>query len=155
MSDTNIWLTEFDNRQTKTSNLTIFWISQLLLLFGIVGILWFLPVPFEFEKISPLLNWGSALLMAAIVYYFIISIPLGIGMLSFIFGVGAIQVWISGQAVQPEYISSVLVGTGIAGLSLDHYGVGGLRAILRDVQLIMIAPLWLLSDIYRRLGIPY
>ena len=155
MSNTNIWLTEFSERQTKTSNPTIFWISQLLVLFGIIGILWFLPVPFEFEKISPLLNWGSALLMASIVYYFIISVPLGLGMLPFIFGVGAIQVWLSGQPVQPEYVTSVLVGTGIAGLSLDHYTAGGVRALLRDVQLIMIAPLWLLSDIFRRLGIRF
>ena len=76
-------------------------------------------------------------------------------MLPFIFGVAAIQVWLSGQLVQPEFVSSVLVGAGIAGLSLDHYAAGGLRAVLRDVQLVMIAPLWKLSDIYRRLGIPY
>ena len=155
MSDTNIWLTEFGERQIKARSRITFWASQLFLLFGIVGILWFLPVPFEFEKISPLLNWGSAFLMASVVYYFIISVPLGFGMLPFIFGVAAIQVWLSGQLVQPEFVSSVLVGAGIAGLSLDHYAAGGLRAVLRDVQLVMIAPLWKLSDIYRRLGIPY
>lgn len=155
MTDTDTWLTELGARHDSVRNPTIFWVSQLLVLFGIVGILWSLPIPFEFEQISPLLNWGSALLMASIVYYFIISVPLGIGMLPFVLGVGAIEVWMSGQNIQLEYVSSVMVGAGIAGLSLDHYAAGGLRAVLRDVQLVMIAPLWLLSDIYRRLGIPY
>jgi hypothetical protein len=48
-----------------------------------------------------------------------------------------------------------MIGVGVAGLSLGHYEAGGLRAVLRDVQLVMIAPLWLLSNIYRRLGIPF
>jgi hypothetical protein len=155
MTDTDIWLTEFGERQRDVSNSTIYWISLLLVLFGITGILWSLPVPVEFQEISPLLNWGSALLMASVVYYFIISLPLGFGMLPFVLGVGAIQTWLSGQDIRLEYVSSVMVGCGIAGLSLGHYASGGLRAVLRDVQLIMIAPLWLLSDIYRRLGIPY
>ncbi len=155
MTDTDIWLSEFGERQDKVRNPTIFWLSMLLVLNGIIGILWSLPVPFEFERISPFLNWGSALLMASIVYYFIISLPLGFGMLPFMFGVAATETWLSGQAIQLEYASSVMVGSGIAGLSIGHYAGGGIRAVLRDVQLIMIAPLWLLSDIYKRLGIPY
>ena len=155
MTDTDVWLTEFGERQGKVRNPTLFWLSMLLLLFGITGIGWSLPVPFEFERISPLLNWGSALLMASAVYYFIISVPLGFGMLPFMFGVAAIQIWLSGQSIQLEYASSIMVGSGIGGLSLGHYAAGGVRAVLRDVQLIMIAPLWLLSDIYKRLGIPY
>ena len=155
MTDRNIWLTEFGNRQSDVRNPTIFWISLMLVLFGITGILWFLPIPLEFERISPLLNWGSAFLMASVVYYFIISLPLGFGMLPFVLGIGALQVWMSGQAVRPEFVSSVMVGAGIAGLSLGHYESGGSRAVLRDVQLIMIAPLWLLSNIFRRLRIPY
>jgi hypothetical protein len=155
MTDTDIWLTEFGERQNEVRNPMMFWISLMLVLIGITGILWSLPIPLEFERISPLLNWGSAFLMAAVVYYFIISLPLGFGMLPFVLGVGVLQVWISDQAVRPEFVSSVMVGAGIAGLSLGHYESGGMRAVLRDVQLIMIAPLWLLSDIYRRLGIPY
>lgn len=155
MADTDIWLTEFGERQSQASNPTIFWISMLLVLFGITGIGWSLPVPLAFEKISPLLNWGSALLMASAVYYFIISPSLGLGMLAFVLGVGAVQVWVSSLNLSPGYMASILVGTGIAGLSLGHYAAGGIRAVFRDVQLVMIAPLWLLSDIYKRLGIPY
>jgi hypothetical protein len=112
-------------------------------------------VPGAFRDISPLLNWGSAFLMAAIIYYFIISLPLGFGMVPFVWGMAALPVWITGLAVPLEHASSIMIGVGVAGLSLGHYEAGGLRAVLRDVQLIMIAPLWLLSNIYRRLGIPF
>jgi hypothetical protein len=63
-----------------------------ILVLGTVGILWSLPVPEEFARISPVLNWGSVFLMAAVVYYFIISIPLAIGMLPFVAGITAMMI---------------------------------------------------------------
>ena len=74
MADTDIWLAEFGERHRKVGNPGIYWVSMLLVLIGTVGVLWSLPVPGAFVDISPLLNWGSAFLMAAIIYYFIISI---------------------------------------------------------------------------------
>ena len=155
MDDTDSWLDKFAERHDKASSPAVYWISLLFLMIGVAGLLWSLPIPAEFSKISPLLNWGSAFLMASLVYYFIISVSLGIGMVPFIWGIGVLQYWISGQAVPLGYASSVLIGLSVAGLSLGHYAAGGLRAVLADVQLVMIAPLWLLSNIYRRLGIPF
>ena len=155
MAETDIWLVEFGERHSKVGNPGVYWVSMLLVLIGTVGVLWSLPVPGAFRDISPLLNWGSAFLMAAIIYYFIISLPLGFGMVPFVWGMAALQIWFTGLAVPLEYASSIMIGVGVAGLSLGHYEAGGLRAVLRDVQLIMIAPLWLLSNIYRRLGIPF
>jgi hypothetical protein len=155
MTNADTWLTEFGERHRKASNPGIYWASLLLVLIGIIGILWSLPVPAEFLSISPLLNWGSAFLMAALVYYFIISLPLGFGMIGFVVGTAALQFWFAGRSISLEYTSTAMVGAGVAGLSLGHYASGGLRAVARDVQLVMIAPLWLLSNIYRRLGIPF
>jgi len=155
MAETDIWLAEFGERHSNVNNPVTYWISMLLLLMGTVGILWSLPVPDGFVEISPLLNWGSALLMAAVVYYFIISVPLGFGMLPFVWSVWALQICLSTQVMPLENASSVMIGAGVAGLTLEHYTSGGLRAVARDVQLIMIAPLWLLSKIYHRLGIPF
>jgi len=155
MTDSDTWLSEFAKRHDNASSPGVFWISLMILLIGVAGLLWSLPIPAEFSKISPLLNWGSAFLMASLVYYFIISVSLGIGMVPFIWGVAALQYWLSGQIVPLGSASSVLIGTSVAGLTLGHYGAGGLRAVLCDVQLVMIAPVWLLSKIYRRLGIPF
>ncbi len=155
MAETDIWLARFGDQHNHVGNTGIYWASVMLLLTGIVGLLWSLPVPRELAAVSPLLNWGSVFLMAALVYYFIISVALGAGMLPFVCGIGAIQAWLAARSIPIAVTSCILTGAGIAGLSLGHYASGGIRAVLYDVQLVMIAPLWLLSKIYRQLGIPY
>lgn len=154
MADIDTWFAEFGDRHANARNPGIFWMSSLALLIGFVGLLWSLPVPEEFVRISPLLNFGTAFLMAALVYYFVLSITLGIGMAPFMLGIAAIELWIAGQPIAHAYTSSVLIGAGVSGLCFGHYASGGLRAVGRDVQLMMIGPAWLLANVYRRLGIP-
>ena len=48
-----------------------------------------------------------------------------------------------------------LFALSLAGLYLGHHGNGGLKAVFRDIQLMMIAPVWLLSNLYKRFGISY
>jgi hypothetical protein len=122
---------------------------------GTVGLFWSLPVPAEFTRISPLLNWGSSFLMASVIYYFIISMPLAIGMLPFVLGIAAIQIWLSTSPHSLVRVSAVLFAISLGGLWLGHRGRGGLRAVISDIQLMMIAPAWMLSVLYRRIGIPY
>ena len=102
-----------------------------------------------------LLNWGSAFLMAAVVYYFIISLSLAIGMLPFVFGISGLQVWLTNSEYGATPVSSVLFIVSVAGLFLGQYANGGARAVFQDIQMMMIAPVWLLSNLYRRLGIPF
>ena len=41
------------------------------------------------------------------------------------------------------------------GQFIGHHFEGKRPSFFRDVQFLMIGPLWLLSFIYRKLGIPY
>jgi len=91
VSETDRWLSDYGDSHADIRNPGVYWLSVPILVLGTVGMLWSLPVPEEFVKISPVLNWGSAFLMAAMVYYFIISISLAIGMLPFVAGVTALQ----------------------------------------------------------------
>ena len=43
----------------------------------------------------------------------------------------------------------------VLGLWLGRRGKASLRGIVQDCQLMMIGPAWLLSALYRRLGIPF
>jgi hypothetical protein len=121
---------------------------------GVVGLLWLIPVPEEFEAISPLVNWGSLFLMAAAVYYFIISVPLAIGMLPFVLGVAYLQIWLAASGYSPVRVSSGILLAGVIGLLLGHRQKQPVLRLLRDLQLMMIGPAWLLSVLYRRMGIP-
>ena len=155
MSETDRWLTEYGKNHEKISFGGIYWIAVLTLVVGTVGMLWSLPVPVEFARISPVLNWGSSFLMAAVVYYFIISMPLAIGMLPFVFGIAAVETWLVESPYSLVRVSTALFALSLAGLYLGHRRHGGIKAVFRDIQLMMIAPVWLLSNLYKRFGIPY
>jgi hypothetical protein len=93
--------------------------------------------------------------MASLVYYFIISLPLAIGMLPFMLAVAATGVFLAQADVSVAGVSLGLVVVALAGLYFGHHAAGGVRAVVRDIQLMMIGPIWLLSNLYKRLGIPF
>ena len=154
MSEAQKWLDRYERSHSDLAYPLVYWAAVPLVVLGTTGLLWLLPIPQEFFDISPLLNWGSAFLMAATVYYFIISVSLAIGMLPFVIGVASFQLWLGNSQFSPLRVTASLLVAGIIGLWLGHLGRGGIRAVIRDLQLMMIGPAWLLSVLYRRAGIP-
>lgn len=155
MAETDRWLADYAATQENLRYPLVHHLAIVASVFGLVGLLWSLPVPDEFRDISPLLNWATAFLMAAVVYYFIIATSLAIGMLPFALGLTALSWWLdrSGQALELAGAGALLAG--IAGLIVGRSGQGGARAVMSDIQLMMIGPVWQLSRLYRRLGIPF
>jgi hypothetical protein len=154
MSETDRWLSEYGDSHRDVAYPAVYWPAVVLLVPGTTGMLWSLPIPREFVEISPFLNWGSAFLMATLVYYFVISLPLAVGMLPFMLSVAALGVLMAGADVSVAGISLGMVIMAVAGIYFGHHTAGGVRAVLRDIQLMTIGPIWLLSRLYRRLGIP-
>lgn len=155
MPETDRWLAEFGDSHRNISHAPVYWLAVPILILGTVGLLWALPTPVEFERISPALNWGTTFLLAAVVYYFIISLPIAFGLIPFVLAVAAFHLWLQLSPYSGLSASAGLVAGGLIGVYLGHHGRGGLRAVLADVQHIMIAPAWLLSRLYHKLGIPH
>ena len=155
MPDTDSWLTDYGNSHRDVNLPGVYWISVLVLVAATVGMFSLLPIPEEFVRISPVLNWATAFLMAAVVYYFIISISLAIGMLPFVFGLTALQISLADSALPVDRIVVGLFLASVAGLSVGRYSRGGTKSVLEDIQMMMIAPIWILSRLYRRIGIPF
>jgi hypothetical protein len=155
MNDTERWLERYRAHRENVASPLVYWLGALLAVFGTVGLLWSLPVPEAFRAISPLLNWGSAFLMATAVYYFILSLSLAIGLLPQLLAIAVVQVWLEHSDVSQWRLSAGLLAAGLLGIWLGHRRKPALRAVAEDLQTIMIGPAWLLSVIYRRLGIPY
>ncbi len=154
MSETDDWLKRYEDSHTELEYPVLYWAAVPMVVLGTVGLLWTLPVPEAFYQISPLLNWGSTFLMAAVVYYFIISVSLAIGMLPFVLGVAACQVWLSTSEFTPLRVATGLLVASIIGLWLGRRRQWSPGPVLQDLQLMMIGPVWLLSVLYRRIGIP-
>jgi hypothetical protein len=155
MTDTDHWLRDYGDMQAALQYPVLHHIAIVASVFGLVGLLWTLPVPAEFVAISPLLNWGTAFLMAAVVYYFIIATSLAIGMLPFVIALTSAAYWIETTALALELIAACALLSGVAGLFVSRTGSGRVAALMREIQLLMIGPVWLLSRLYRRLGIPF
>jgi len=131
------------------------WIAVLLVIFGTVGFLWSLPIPEAFLNISPLLNWGVTFLMAAEVYYFIISISLALGMLPLLVAIAILIATLHTIGDSSQWYWVTILVLGCAGLYISKGSARGFRGWAQDMQLIMIAPVWLLSRLYRSVGIPF
>lgn len=155
MTEIDGWLGRYEANHNDLRNPVVYWAAVPMLVLGTVGLFWALPVPLQFFEISPLLNWGSAFLMATAIYYFIISLSLAIGMLPFLLGLAAFQLWLAQSQYPPLGVSVGLLLAGTVGLWLGRRGPGSFRAMLQDFQLMMIGPVWLLSTIYKRFGVPY
>lgn len=149
------WLDEYGESHQNPTNKAVHWVCVPLIVLSLVGLLWSLPVPEAFREISPMLNWGTLFVMAAMVYYFIMSIPLAFGMV-FVSAAIVYAVWQLSKLDTPLWMVSV--GIFVAawiGQFIGHIVEGKRPSFFKDVQFLMIGPLWLLSFIYRKLGIRY
>ena len=153
--DNDGWLERYAEKHRNLRYTSLYWLAVLMVVVGLVGLLWTLPVPEQFYAISPLLNWGSAFLMVTAVYYFIISLSIAIGMLPFLIGVAAFQLWLGLSEFSALRVSLGLLIAGTIALWLGHRDKPAIGPLLDDLLHAMIGPAWMLSVIYRRLGIPY
>ena len=155
MRPIDVWLNEYAVSHQHPTNKLIHWICVPAIVVSLVGVLWWLPVPTVFSEISPILNWGTVFLMAAIVYYFVLSVPLAIGMVLIIAAVIGIVSWLSGFETPLWQISLAIFVIAWIGQFVGHMIEGKRPSFFKDLQFLMIGPAWLLASLYRKLRIPY
>ena len=149
------WFDEYGESHRDPRNKLLHWICVPIIVVSLVGLLWSLPVPALFESISPLLNWGTLLMAAALVYYFAMSWSLAVGMLVFIGAVIAVLALLERLPVSLWIVCIALFVLAWIGQFVGHHYEGSRPSFFKDIQFLMIGPLWLLSFIYRKLRIPY
>lgn len=149
------WLDEYGRSHRDPVNKAVHWICVPLIAWSVIGLLWALPVPAAFARISPVMNWGMLFMMAAIVYYFILSTSLAFGMVLVIAAFAGVLLWLDGLAMPLWQISLAVFIVAWVGQFMGHAVEGRRPSFFRDLQFLMIGPLWLLSSVYRKLGIPY
>ena len=155
LKSVDIWLEEYGESHQNPVNKAIHWICVPLIALSLVGVLWDLPVPRAFADISPVMNWGMLFLMASIVYYFILSPRLALGMVIVIAGFVLALWWLDTLSTPLWQISVAIFVAAWIGQFIGHAIEGQKPSFVEDLQFLMIGPLWLLSFVYRRLGIRF
>lgn len=149
------WFDEYGESHQDPRNKVLHWICVPIIVVSLVGLLWSLPVPAAFGSISPLLNWGTLLVVAALVYYFAMSWSLAMGMLVFVAAIIAALALLDRLSVSLWILCVALFVLAWIGQFIGHQYEGRRPSFFKDIQFLMIGPLWLLSVIYRKLRIPY
>lgn len=149
------WLSEYGESHQNAANKTLHWICVPIIVVSLIGLLWSLPVPRTFGEVSPLLNWGTLVLAAAVLYYLKMSWSLALGMALFVCAVTLSILWLQRLPWPLWAVCVALFVVAWIGQFIGHHYEGKRPSFFRDVQFLMIGPLWLLSFVYRKLRIPY
>ena len=117
--------------------------------------LWALPFPGGLRSLHPAANWASLAVLAALVYYSLLSLRLTVGILPWLLAglvsIHAVDQW---RVIPLWTICLALFVVAWVGQFVGHAIEGKRPSFFKDLQFLMIGPLWLLADVYRRLGIP-
>lgn len=149
------WFDEYSESHRNPINKALHWLCVPVILLSVAGLLWTLPFPGAMRATAPFFNWASVIAIAAVVYYFTLSVSLGIGMSLVMAAMLGIVYWLDRLPV-PLWITCVtLFVVGWIGQFIGHAVEGRRPSFFKDVQFLMIGPLWLLAHVFRRAGIPF
>jgi uncharacterized membrane protein YGL010W len=153
MKTMNDWLNEYGESHQNGTNKLIHWICVPSIYFSIVGLLYCIKLPFEIGTMQ--MNIAVLITFFVVIYYFLLSKSLMIGMLlfsclcllvSFLIEKAGISLWI---------FCIVLFAAAWIGQFYGHKIEGKKPSFLKDIQFLMIGPAWLMSFVYKKVGIKF
>jgi uncharacterized membrane protein YGL010W len=154
------WLEEYGDSHRNHTNKALHWICVPVIAWCVLGLMWSLPFPVAMSRslpaAQPFVNWAGVAVLAALIYYSLLSIPLALGafalLLAFLFSIAAVE----RASTMPLWsICLMLFIAAWIGQFIGHAVEGKRPSFFKDLQFLMIGPLWLLADVYRRLGIRF
>ena|SRR5690349_19760789 len=149
------WLDEYSVSHMNPTNKKIHWVCVPLIMLSALGMLWSIPRPTFFVGISPYLNWATLLILASLIYYMLLSVRLAAGML-----LVSVLMCLVLELLRrlPWPLFWTCIGIFVAawiGQFIGHKIEGRKPSFFKDLQFLLIGPIWLLADAYKRLGFAY
>ena len=156
MRSADQWLDEYGSSHRNPTNEALHWICVPVILWCVLGLLWIVPFPSSIRGAVPAANWATLTALLAVVYYAFLSLPLALGILPLL----ALMLWsidaLSGNTVAPLWLICVtLFVLAWIGQFIGHAIEKKRPSFFKDVQFLLIGPMWLLSNVYRRCGIRF
>lgn len=155
MRSIQTWLDEYGESHRHPVNKRVHWVCVPLIVLSLIGLLWSIPVPAAWATESPLLNWGVLFIALALIYYYALSWRLALGMTLVTLIVITIVYGASHLPINLWVLSVAVFVVAWIGQFIGHRIEGRKPSFFKDVQFLLIGPLWLLAFIYRRLGAAY
>lgn len=159
MSQIQTLLNEYGENHKNPTNKAVHWICVPAITVSLLGLLWSIPTPSFFQQLhlGPItLNWAILFMFFVMIYYMRLSISLAIGMLFVVSLFLLIIYQLSQIAGIPLWaISLIIFALAWVGQFWGHKIEGKKPSFLKDLQFLLIGPVWLLHFIYQKAGIGY
>ena len=150
------WFAEYGESHQAHANELIHWICVPLIFFSVLGFIWIIPVPAAWDPIVPWFNWTLVAIVVVMLFYAWLSLPLAVGMLGFMTVCHSVLLRIEARAPWPVWkVCLVVFVLAWIGQFIGHKIEGKKPSFLKDVVFLLIGPAWLLSKIYRKVGLKY
>ena len=148
------WLDEYGESHRNETNKLIHWICVPAIFFSITGLLYCIKLPVYLNSYR--LNLAVIALVLVWIYYLRLSPMLSIGML--LFGAACLFICylVERSGIMPLWLFCVIVFVlAWIGQFYGHKVEGKKPSFLKDLQFLMIGPAWLMSFVYRKMGVKY
>ncbi len=147
------WFGEYGESHSNPRNELLHIICVPPIVLTVIGFLWSIPVPAAFAEISPWLNWATIAIVAGHRLLLHLSVTLGIGAAIALGILAYIVRWLDTLAWPLWLTCLVIFVVAWIGQFIGHAIEGKRPSFFKDMQFLLIGPLWLLGHLYRRLGI--
>jgi uncharacterized membrane protein YGL010W len=149
-------LDEYGESHVNRINKLIHWICVPVIVWTVVALLWSLPFPAALQTDLAPVNWATVALVLAQIYYFRMSLRLGTGVLLFNLLMLWLTVIIEAASPWPLWLLALVVFVlAWIGQFIGHAIEGQRPSFFKDLQFLLIGPAWLMSFLYRQLGLRY
>ena len=152
MSKLHRLLAEYGESHKNETNKAIHWICVPAIFFSIVGLLYGIKLPFQIGNYP--LNAAVLVMLLVIIYYAGLSKTLWFGMLIFCIICLLLSHLIEIADILPLWVfcSLIFVLAWIAQF-YGHKVEGKKPSFLKDLQFLLVGPAWLMSFVYKKMGI--
>lgn len=146
-------LNEYSESHQHPANKLIHWICVPLIVWSLLAMLTAIQVPAYINELP--LNWAIVISACAMVYYFLLSVSLAFGILLVFSIMLLIAEFVANTGVDVLQVAVIVFVIAWIGQFIGHKIEGKKPSFFKDLQFLLIGPLWLLSFVYQKLGVNY
>ena len=153
------WIEEYGMSHQNPTNKLIHWICVPLIMLSLLSLISIIPFPFKNYELLTVgdlvvkINWMTLFLAYSILFYLRLSFSIAIGMLLIAILMIASISWIEFFDQTIWRLSLFIFIVSWIGQFVGHKIEGQKPSFFEDIQFLLIGPAWLLSFIYKKLGI--
>lgn len=160
MKNIHDWFSEYGESHQNKTNKLIHWICVPAIFFSIYGLFYAIPSDVINRGVSstwaPYLTFANGLLLLVLLFYFRLSFVMGLGMLIYMIAVVSLTLWLDTLIAMDYWLFSLIIFiVAWIGQFIGHHIEGAKPSFFKDLQFLLIGPAWVISFVFKKLGIKY